>query len=172
MEKETKDAYPFEHGLSPVTAKLVDLLQKGVPGDILTDEIMTQHCGRDTRVKGNGYNNLQTAISRVERFHRLVWRREATVGCIRCLTDHGMISVGNSNMDKIRRKTRRTKRVLALVDIETLTENEQKEFMAKYTQIGTVELMLKPQVTAKLLMKGVTDMPELSKLLQSFEKIA
>jgi len=46
MNDERKNVYPFEHGLSPVTARLVNLLKDGEPDDIWTDEEMTEHCGK------------------------------------------------------------------------------------------------------------------------------
>ena len=67
VDIEKKDVYPFESGLSPVTSKLIDLLKKGQIGDILTDEEMTSHCGKDTRPNYKGYGNLQTAIKRVRK---------------------------------------------------------------------------------------------------------
>ncbi len=172
MSDERENVYPFEHGLSPVTSKLVDLLKTGKQGDILTDERMTGHCGRETKVIGNGYGNLQTAIGRTERFHGIVWRRISGAGCIKCLNDEEKSSTGKNGIGKISRESRRTKRVLSLVEITNLPDEKRSGHLVCCAQIGTISLMSKPATTKKLLARGVTKSPELDKLLQSFEKIA
>ena len=170
--KENGQAYSFEHGLSPVTSKIVDLLKVGKQGDILTDEKMTEHCGRETKVIGNGYGNLQTAIGRTERFHGLVWRRISGEVWIKCLDDEEKSSTGKSGLGKISRESRRTKRVLSLVEIDHLLVEKRSGHLVSCVQIGTISLMSKPATTKKLLARGVTKSPELDNLLQSFEKIA
>lgn len=171
MEPERSNVYPFEHGLSPATSKLVDLLKMGVAGQSRTDEDMTKYCGRDTRVGGKGYGNLQTAIRRVERFHHLVWRRVAGTGSIKCLNDEEKSSTGNSSINKIRRESSRSTRVLGLVDMANLPEDNQKEHLVRCVQIHTIAMMSKPATSKKLLVRGVTKSPALDLLLESFQKI-
>ncbi len=171
METERQNVYAFEHGLSPATAKLVDLLKLGNVGDFLTDERMTGHCGRDTSVHGTGYGNLQTAIGRVERFHSLVWRRVTGAGSIKCLNDEEKAALGNSSIGKIKRESSRTDRVLSLVEMANLSEDGQKKYLVGCTQIRTIAMMSKPATSKKLLVRGVTKSPDLDKLLEAFEKI-
>jgi len=166
-----ENVYPFEKGLSPVTAKLVDLLKAGKPDDVLTDEEMTEHCGRSTKVHGSGYGNLNTAIRRVERLHGLVWRRVPTAGCIRCLTDDGKASVVSSGIGSIHRKSRRTTRVGALTDISKMSEEKRNEFLVNMAVIGATKLMTKTATGKKLLARGITKAPDISKMLEAFKEM-
>jgi hypothetical protein len=171
METEQVKVYPFERGLSPVTSKLVDLLKVGKPNDKLTDEEMSAHCGRDTRVGGNGYGNLGTAIGRTEKFYGIVWKRVLAENCIVCLTDEGKMSVVQDSTVSIHRKARRAIRVGGLVDINNIPEDKRSGFLVTAAQVGATELMTRTTTARKLLARGVIKTPDISLMLEAFKQI-
>lgn len=126
MANDTTIKIPAVGRLGVTSAALVELLRKGKPGDMLTDEQLTAACGKPTQTGGDGYQSLQRAIQHVRSNHSLVWQRIPKANAIRCLNaDETVVAVG-SDLKSIRRKTRRTVAKLETVDVAQIENPENK----------------------------------------------
>ena len=167
----TDKAYAFEHGLSPVTAKLIELLRSGKVGDQLTDEQLQQDCGKDCRPGGPGYGSLTTAIRRVERDHSLVWRRVRGADMIACYDDVEKCGLVRSELAKVKRRSRKALLVANQVDREKLNGEDVSVFLANSAILGTITLMTAPNTIKKLSARKTEVTPDLPRLLAAFQKM-
>jgi len=168
---EKKEVYAFEQGLSPATAKLIDRLKTGKIDDVITDEELKSLCGKATRPNHQGHGNLATAIKRVERDSGLVWRRINGANAIKCLDAYGIASVVKSNVQRIRKRSKRTMSVGKLADISKLNDDEKKHLLVNLAQAGTICLITKSKTMTKLLERGITTPVDEGKLLEAFKTI-
>lgn len=163
-------AYPFEHGLSPVTAKLIDRLKRGCVDNIITDEELLQCCGRSCNPGGEGYGNLASAIKRVESEQRLVWRRVRDGDCIKCLSPEETISVIESAARHINRHSKRAVRTGNTICLEGLDEEKKAKALVTMAQLGTMALLGSRQTHQKLLGRNITEPVDSHHLLEIFPK--
>jgi len=170
-EIEKKEVYPFEHGMSPVTAKLIDKLKTGKVADILTDMELEEHCGRDTRVTGNGYGNLMTAIRHTTRRYDLVWARIKGENALRCLGSKAIAEGLESDIKRTGKRMKWANIRASLVKLDELGEDLSKRFIANKVITGTIKLLTK-KTTLKKLMASSVSIVDPRKLLESFKKIA
>lgn len=157
--------------LTLATAKLIELLASGKPGDKLTDEEMTAHCERDTRpsVKGKpgaGYNNLCSAIRNVLRTKGLVWERIRGADAIECKKFPGKLSIAARNQRMINKRAKRSLAVLGTVKQAEVPDTERVQFNVKVAQLGVLAAMSSGNTTKKLEAREVTTIDP-KKLLDS-----
>lgn len=164
-----KEAYPFMPGISPVTSKIVDKLKTGTIGDVVTDEELKAICGRDTRPQGNGYGNLATALKMLERNHDKVWMRVKGAYCLKCCDSQEIAVACDSDIQRVRRRTKRTNRRGMLVDIDKLQPDDAKHFLANMAISGTIALLSKKDTSKKLMLRDIKTPMDLPKLLEAFK---
>ena len=126
------------------TQKLIDRLKDGQPGDILTDEELTEIAGGyDTRpiVQGRrtkGYGFLRSAIEHVRTNHALVWSRVRGAHYIKCLYDTEKQPLASAGLRRIRKAARKSAHVLATINIENLTAEQLQERNATLAITGAI----------------------------------
>jgi len=167
-ETEKKEVYPFLHGLSPATSKIIDYLKDGKVGDIVTDESLTGHCGRDTRPNQDGYGNLTTALKRLESKYGKLWVRVKGGDCLKCCNSIEIAEICDSDLQRVRRRTKRLNGRVPLVKIDDLNQDEVKLFMANIAISGTIELLSKRNTVKKLIARNTQKPLELPRLLEAF----
>ena len=172
MQVQKPEVYAF-HGTGPVAAKLIDLLGGGgfAPGDIITDDVMTAHCGRDTRVAGGGYASLQTAIRRVLKEKGVRWKRVSGAGCIKCLDGKEKLREVRGRNDHIRRTARQTGYVAGSITNGDLDKEEMKELLAHVAVVGTILLLARNDMIKKLGARDVSDPISQKQLMAGFQTL-
>ena len=156
-------------GMSWATAKLIDLLKDGKPGEsVLTDERMTAVCEKSTEVGGNGYGNLGSAIRYCVRNYGLVWQRVVGENCIQCLNDPAKLILVDSRRQHVHRSTNRAGLELGTISPANLSDEDRTTFHATLAQIGGIKLMSSAGTRKKLIQQGANHKPELAKLLPLF----
>lgn len=164
-----QEVYPFLHGISPVTSKIVDRLKTGKIGDIVTDEELLNICGKDTKPHGDGYGNLGTALKILERKHGKVWMRVKGANCLKCCNSEEIADVCDSDIQRVRRRSKRANNRATLVDISILSNDDAKRFMANVAITGTIELLSKRDTAKKLMARETKTSIDLPKLLEAFK---
>ena len=157
-------------GYGPETAKLVEVLEQGQVGDILTDETLEAVCGRATSPSGNGYSNLQSAIRKVERDKGIVWQRERGAGCIRCLNDKEKAGCVGRDIKHIRKTAKRAAHRAAGVTLDNLEVEERKRMLVNAAQVGAIALVSETNTRKKLENRDITLTPDPKQLLAAFVK--
>ena len=110
-------------GLSIVTEKLLEVLKKGTPGDVMTDEQLETISGRDCRPGGDGYGNLSTAIKRA--WNVAAWDRSRGSGCIKCLNDVEKYNHCRNKHNQTRRMNKKTFSKITSVNTEAFSDNDR-----------------------------------------------
>lgn len=131
-------------------AALVELLSTGKPGDLITDEKMAEVCGQSVTPGGKGYASLQSAIRYVRVNHGLEWKRIPKVNGIKCLDGGETITVGQSDLRAVRKKSRRAMQKLGTVKREALTDEEKKTHTTLLSQFGALALFADNGTTKKI----------------------
>ena len=173
METGRKGVYAF-HGTGPVAAKLIDLLssEQYGPGDTITDEKMSAHCGKDTRVTGSGYSSLQTAIRRVLRDKGLRWKRVSGAGCIKCLEGKEKMTEIRNRNKHIRRTAREVACVAGTITSNDIDKDSLKELLAFRASMGTIYLLSKNDTVKKLAARDIEEVMDPKRLLAGFQTLA
>jgi len=167
-EKTESKAFPFEHGLSPASAKLMEKLKTGKIGDIVTDEELTGICGKNTRVGEKGYANLQTAIRRTLRDYGLVWMRIPKAYAIKCLDSNEIVESLPADMERIRHCSKKALKRGAQVEIGKIPEDMKMLFFARQAQLSVVVVVSENKTTKQLAIRGSTGKFDQQKLLEAF----
>lgn len=167
-ETLTTQRWPHVPGCGPIAAQLIDKLSGGKPGDILTDEALQKHVGLDCSPDGKGYASLGTAIRACER-KGVIWRRERSAACIRCLDAKDISSVATTYARSIRRTSHRAVRVGASADLTKLDASEQAAFGATLAQLGTIAMFADGKTHKRLAARHVEIAPEYETMMKLFE---
>jgi hypothetical protein len=137
--------YQQVKGMSPITAKLIECLKSGVPGDTINEAEFAIETRTELGTKGKNYSNLMAAIVYCEREYGVVWQRIRKTDIIKCLEAGERVGVGRRNLQSIRRKARRTIKVVASADMSKLNDAERSEAYAQIAQLGAIRTFSDPK---------------------------
>jgi len=160
----------FDHipRMSACTMRLIDVLKKGEPGDLLTDEQLSGACGRQTAVGGDGYNNLQTAIRYCKREHGLNWARQVGAGAVKCLNGKEGVVAGRYELGVVRRRSKRAVQTLQnATTLDDLDDQERSRCNALMSQHATLAIMAQSETTKKLAARNAANPVDPKRLLQA-----
>ena len=148
------------------TQKLIERLQHGVPGDILTDEELTEIAGYDTRPSsqgrpGKGYSYLTSAIRYVLNNHAVVWDRVRGGNYIRCVDDPDKLPLAASGLNRVRKAARKSARVLGTINIENLTAEQVQERNANLAITGAICQFADRKTMKALSVRNVQSTPKI-----------
>ncbi len=158
----------FMPSLSLFSIKLIELLAEGKPGAVLTDESMSEHCGKDTRVTGDGYCYLGTAIKHVLRNKGIVWQRAKGAGCIKCLDPTEIRNESSAVRKRVSRLSKRSMRQLGTVALDELEDVEKREHLTCMAHMGTMVQFSDSHTAKKLAARNVSEPQDMRKLLEAF----
>lgn len=130
--------FPHISGMSPVTAKLIDRLKDGKPGDTLADAELETVAGVRTDPNGKAYPNLLSACRYVLRHHGVRWERVVGAGSIKCLNDSETIVSVERDRDCAGRRVRRAGVKLGTVDFAKLPAGEKSTALVLKAQLGAM----------------------------------
>lgn len=152
------------------TSKLIEELKVGAVGAVRTDEDLSKICERNTRVGGNGYGYLQSAIRHVLRYYDLVWKRIPAANALRCLGPVETIDLARSSTRSIARKARRAANQLKAVK-NLVTEDNRTEYLLSVAHTGTLALLASESGRKKLEVRGVDKPLDLGRLLENMRAV-
>ena len=139
------------HGmLGDVACLLVERLKIGKPGDTVTDEELSEICGRDTQNGGKGYQSLRTAINYVSQHYQVIWSRVYGGHQLKCMDSDERVALTRSGLKSIKRKATRTANIVASIDTSKLEPDQAKETNALAAQLGCITLFASTSTTKKL----------------------
>lgn len=156
-------------GLSLVSAKLIEAMKDGRPGDILTDDQLQTVCGLSVAPKGAAYGNLATAIRHCIRHRAIVWKRVIRQKCIKCLEPLEVMETGRSEVLSTRRRTRRAAGKMRTVNLEKIPEADRPEYMALAAQLSTMCLFSRDKVRVQLESRHTDSPIDIGRLLEAFK---
>lgn len=152
------------------TAKLIERLKGGKPGDTITDEELTKIAnGLSTAVNGPGYGRLQSAMRFVMREYHIVWKRINKAGAIKCLDSLEASDDMAADLGVIRRRSNRARHKMAAIKLDGLTADQQRRTKALSAQIMTIGLFATSSTTKKLEARNVVSPFDPSKVIELFK---
>jgi hypothetical protein len=159
-------------GFAPATAKLIEKLSAGTVGDVLTDEELTEVCGKDCAVEGDGRRYVLSAVKHVERVKGIVWRRMRGVGTVKCLEMNERIEVALCYRRHISKSSKRAARVISTISIDSIEDGKRPGLLALMAQLGALAMFSSPDTQKKMEARGIVSPPDSKRLLEPFEKRA
>jgi hypothetical protein len=131
VERERPAVQSIVSGMSLTTARLIERLRQGQVGDTVSDEELTELCGRNTRPDGDGYNNLLSAIRYVTRNHGVVWERQVGENYLKALDSTERLSLVERRRKHVHRTSRRAGLELPSPNADDLTYEQRSEVLVK-----------------------------------------
>jgi len=125
-------------GMHVCTSQLIERLKDGSPGCVLTDEDLSEICGKDTSVGCDGYGYLTSAIGYVLRRYGVVWKRIRGASAIKCLDAEEIVTSSEGDRKHVHRIGKRAVLRLGTVDINQLPESARKAHTLQFAQMATV----------------------------------
>lgn len=153
-------------GLRLETLKLIEKLKAGKIGDVLTDGELTELCGKCTRVGGEGYAYLLSAIKYVLREHGLVWRRVTGEDTIKCLDAKEVRSKAAADRQSTSRRGKRTVRQIQAV-YDTADETTRAALNRELSTHGALVAMASNKMQKKLEARNPVAEPNPRALLEA-----
>jgi hypothetical protein len=150
------------------TARAIEKLKDGKPGDEFTvpqmEEITGENCGQNTR----GRNHVCSAINHVLTQHQIHWSWSRDDKVWRCCTHEDSLGIVDNRNKSIGRRARKSLRMLASVDEKELNEEERREKRLSELQnslaITSISAPLRKRLSkAKVVVEP--DMDQLAKLI-------
>lgn len=142
VEHQYKNAnsVPVVRNYALETNKLIQRLKDGMPGDIVTDDEMSDLIGKSTQPGGAGYNYLQSAMRYC--LHQGVrWERMRKQRAIKCLDSSETLKHGERGIKLLGRAARRETRKIGTVKRAELSQEESKRFGVVSSQLQTLTYM-------------------------------
>jgi hypothetical protein len=137
-------------GISPTTAKLIERLKDGKPGDVLSDAELGEICGRETKPGEEGYQNLRSAIRYTMRHHNVYWERIIDAGQIKCLNGPETLTSNRRDFRMINRRAKFSAGKLRTVNPETLNLPDRSQYFTNRAQLGALTMFSATKTTKRL----------------------
>jgi len=157
-------------GMSPSTSKLISRLKSGEQGQTISDDELSIIAGRDTRVKGDGYANLMTAIKHVRRNHALAWERIKGAAAIRCLVCEEAIESGDRRRRLAGRHVKIGIQTLHTIDIAKVKQEDRTLILVRMAQLGAIAMAASSNTTREMEKRSISEPPSRAALIDMFKK--
>ena len=157
------------NGYHPLTVKLISALEHGNPGDIYTDEQLTELIGVRTGVGGKGYGYLMSAMRYCER-SGVTWQRVPGTGTIVCQTPMEIVKRTTGDIGRVRRTAKRAAGRLGNTDTAGMADFDRKRAYALAAQLGAIAMLSKGTSTKAIEARVADTMLQIGETLKIFEK--
>ena len=118
---------PFPGQMHYTTAKAIEVLKHGTPGQTITRAAMAEEIGRSCELGTNGYGNVNSAIRHVENHHGVVWRWDREAKAWRCLGAGECVTESETQIKGARKRAARSLRVAKAVDVAKLDDDQRRD---------------------------------------------
>lgn len=165
----------MENGRQPIgplvwaTQALINRLQEGKEGDEISNDDLTQLCGKPVDSNKAGGHNLDSAIRHVKSKYAIVWARVWGKRRIRCLDARGIVEQTRNKRKSVARQTRRQLRTMATVKRDALSPEDRKAFDTELTIIGSLSLFARGSTVKRIAEMEPTHPVDERKLLEMFK---
>jgi hypothetical protein len=160
-------SWPAVPGYSPATAKLIDRLKDGKPGDRLTDtelsQISDENCSAPLPRA-----HVRAATRYVLRTHYVCWQREVGENAIRCLNPHERLESAVGLRHRAGRTVNKAIQTVPLLD--DVEPERRSEALALAATLGTMRQFAKAETQARMIREGITSTADIKALLAAFTK--
>jgi hypothetical protein len=151
------------------TRQCVELLKKGPIGASITYSEIGTTTGMDCSAKNQkGYGYLKSAINHVVNNYGFVWERFAGVG-VRCLDARGCKESSERVRRGLNKKVCREVRKVQTYALDSMPEDQRKEFMVHAAQLATLAMFSSGQTRKALEAQNVVEPLDCRKLLEAME---
>jgi len=168
MEQQEPRRFRSVGQYAVATSLLIQRMEKGQPGDILTDMQLAAICGKVCRPHHPGYGYLQSAIKYCER-HGVVWKRMPGGDCIKCLEPDEILSQGESTARQISNRAKRATLRFGSLDASVLTPEQVTKRNTFMAWAGTLALMASRKAVKKLEERHVNTTADFDRMLEIFQ---
>ncbi len=150
---------PFPGKMGPYTAKAIEHLKDGKPGDRVNVPEMQQIMGRPCNPSGEpsegrlGYGNVATACHRVLMDHGPFWQWERESKSWVCQNNEGRVRETHRRHRFMRKRAKKNLQVLAGADRSAMSADQRQEHSVQQVLSGTV-LVATSSPTRKKLLTG------------------
>lgn len=153
--------------MSVFTASLIDYLIKAEIGDVITDDEMTEVCGKDTRPNKSGYGNLKSALNYLLNNEGMVFERIRGSDAIKCLDSKETVISAEGDLKGMHKRAKKVRKKTMTVDQTQLSSEDIKRLSAVSAQVGFLELISKRDTFKKLVVKELPKhfKPDISKIV-------
>lgn len=131
------------------TRLLVEEVSKGPEGRVITYGEMEKLIGRPVKTGTRGYGYLQSAKRILLRDHDILLDAEPKVG-IRICTNSEKLTVAGRDIRKAGRAVKRSGQKLRSVAYDQLTDAEKREWNARSSLAGALNLLAAPAAAKKV----------------------
>lgn len=128
---------------------LVDFLATKPEGTTIAYTAMNELIGRPVDPTSEGYRYLTSARRILLRDHGIVIDAEPKVG-VRVCTNEEKILVSNRDLARGRRAVKRSRQKLTAVQYDQLSDGKKREWNARMSMLGALELMAAPKAVARV----------------------
>lgn len=173
VEIDNEPKTPHISQMSAFTARAIERLKAGKPGDTLSRDEMTEVIGRRCDTGSPGYANVSTAIRHVQNNFGIVWAWNTGEKVWRCLNAAERVGLSGHHQKKAAKSVRRSIRVIETVDESQLTEDERKKFRGQAQVAAIANLMLTANAVKKIGTAAMTAklvIPEVDQIKKLMER--
>ena len=152
------------------TLLFVERIKGGALNDVYTDEQATKDSGFDcAKQNGNGRRYLASAMRHVLNNYQVAWLRRRGANAIVCVPPEEVEAFASSQMKSINRKSKRTAKVLATVDLQSLDDTARNRHLLQRAHIGTVAQASGSAMYKKLEARNVRAPLDIGKMLENLK---
>ena len=129
---------PNQYGL--VATKLIEVLELGQPGDVLTYAELSKVAGKDVR-EGAGASSLRSARRYCMKAKRIVWSPARGDQALKCLADSERLGLLEAHTRARHRSSARDAWLANAIDAQQLTVPQRQSLQTQGVLAATVALM-------------------------------
>lgn len=158
------DSTPIISPRSLQTSKMIEAMKTGKAGDLITEEQLTKIC----EIPWNE-GHLASARRYCLRNHGIIWARVRGAQAIKCLSSSETLTVGESDLKRVHRASKRAVRKLATVKPNELKNGEHTKLNSLMAQHGTLAAFSSSQASKALETRKASEPVELKRLLEAMK---
>ena len=171
-ENQNPQVGPFVGQMGPHTARAIERLKTGKPGDTVTRDEMAQVIGRDCSNGSNGGGNVRTAIKRVLREYGIYWEWVKGIQAWRCQDDDEKVTAEEGKIRRSRRQAKGSLQIGVTIDSEKLTPERRRDHQLNQAAAGMGFLCQGGAFRKKLTASGFAQLqePDPTKLIELMKR--
>lgn len=149
--------YPIIHGRGPASSRLIELLEKGKPGDEFTMAELEEKASvrllpkpdskeADIKACARGQSALRSAQRYCLVAFRVVWARVRGEPKIRCLDHEERVEASRGQLARARRAARRGGQIIEATEFDSLSEATRAQYAGLRWQTAGIGAIARPAV--------------------------
>lgn len=171
-ENQKPQVGPFPGKMVPHTARAIERLKKGQPGDTVTRDEMAQVIGRDCATGTLGYGNVCSAIRHVLREYGIAWEWAKDLQAWKYLNDDERVTATEGQIHRGRRRAKHGLQIALTVDSKNLTDERRQDHELNQAAAGMALLCASGAFRKRLKATGIAQLqePDPAKLIELMKR--